>query len=114
MSNLQKRLKLLPTSHQRGIVELVESFDFAKVQRVMEFLGWRYFDGVPTADRLKEVAYMVLMNAAADSLQNMPGSYCLSETGGFRGVCVEESGSVSFTLEFILEDKQTEKKCYVS
>ena len=61
------------------IEELINNFDFVKVQKIMKFLNWTWFprNDVPSLDELKKEANSLLKEA-------MNQSYCDISTGGFE------------------------------
>jgi len=80
---------------QNGIQEILDNFDFDKVQSVMQHLNWRWSLGnnviqVPTVDELKDMAKQLLEDADANS-HNI-GS------GGFEA---EKIGD-ELTLKFVI------------
>ena len=93
------------------IKEVIDNFDFKRVQMVMEALDWHYFDdndNIPSLNKLKETATHTL-NGAINELKrniiNYDYSYC--ETGGFRAIAfIDEENSqkeLCLELSFIVE-----------
>jgi hypothetical protein len=85
------------------IDEIMKDFKFAKVQRVMETLNWRWLPlgRVPTVSDLRKTARELLTEAANG------GDGCCCETGGFSAsnnmsTEVGDEGA-HLTLEFTLE-----------
>jgi hypothetical protein len=81
------------TGFERQVEEVLDSFDFNKVHRVMEFLCWTWanLDRVPTRSELVEEARRLL-----SELDGRPGVH---GSGGLRASC-KEDGTLS--LKFIL------------
>jgi len=87
------------------IQEILNSFDFAKVQRVMLLLNWRWFNterGVPSEHELRHAALDLLTAASAFE----PGHYV--GTGGFYASMRQSSKGPYLELEFTLEHSDSE------
>lgn len=78
------------------IREIIAEFNFQKVERVMNLLGWTwYFDGVmrmPTVDEMKEAARRLLLSAAHT------GSAAV-QSGGFMAQRVGSGLALLFAVE---------------
>jgi hypothetical protein len=88
---------------QQEIDEIMDTFDFAKVQRAMELLDWRW--GSPPDDAVPEE--YELRRAARERLNSLHQNQ-VSSTGGFFASKDEgiEDGKpwVRINLQFVLED----------
>ena len=87
------------------IQEVIDNFDFAKVQKVMSFLNWEWaIDGsignmaVPSVQKLITRAYIML--ESLDDPEFPDKKHLITETGGFRASKIGEE----YKLEFILEE----------
>ena len=93
------------------IKEIIDNFNFKRVQMVMEALDWHYFDdneNIPSLNRLKETATYTLneaINELKKNIINNDYSYC--ETGGFRAIAfIDKENSqkeLCLELSFIVE-----------
>lgn len=93
------------------INEVIDNFNFKRVQMVMEALDWHYFDdndNIPSLNRLKETAKYTLneaINELKKNIINNDYSYC--ETGGFRAIAfIDKENSqkeLCLELSFIVE-----------
>jgi hypothetical protein len=81
------------TGFERQVEEVLDSFDFDKVLRVMEILGWTWanLDRVPTRSEL--------LKEARRLLSELNGKTGVHGSGGLRASC-KEDGTLS--LKFIL------------
>lgn len=82
--------------HQKAIKEIIDGFDFEKVQTFMALTNWAYFDSpdTPTLDRLKKTAISNLKSV-------LSGRAVCSASGGFRASKYHEDGCGQLTLEFV-------------
>jgi len=103
---------------QALIDEVIDSFDFEKVQKVMEFVDWKWIDHegeltVPSVPRLKGSARRSL-KLAYDSWKKHGYDYSVAGTGGFEAQYwgYEKEGSL-FTLRFVLEQAEAEESSTV-
>jgi hypothetical protein len=78
---------------------LEEGFDWEKVHKVMEFLGWTWHEsGVPTVEQLKECAIDHV--ETTEKSEHTTGSY----SGGFEAYKFkDENGNDLVGLRFVLE-----------
>lgn len=93
------------------IKEVIDNFNFKRVQMVMEALDWHYFDdndNIPSLNKLKETATHTLneaINELKRNIINYDYSYC--ETGGFRAIAfIDKENSqkeLCLELSFIVE-----------
>jgi len=87
------------------IKDIIDNFNFKRVQMVMEALDWHYFDdndSIPSLNRLKETATYALneaINELKNNIINSDYSYC--ETGGFRAIAFIDKEN--FEKELCLE-----------
>lgn len=89
------------------IHQILGSFNFEKVHKVMTALGWHWWDGkgpngVPTLEQLQQVASKMLL----DIIDKPFGS--ASELGGFRVSRTNIEGDDSIKLMFVLESSESE------
>lgn len=87
------------------IKDIIDNFNFKRVQMVMEALDWHYFDdndNIPSLNRLKETAKYTL-NEAINKLKNdiINNDYSYCETGGFRAIAFIDKEN--FEKELCLE-----------
>lgn len=87
------------------IKDIIDNFNFKRVQMVMEALDWHYFDdndSIPSLNRLKETATYVLNEAINELKKNIINSdYSYCETGGFRAIAFIDKEN--FEKELCLE-----------
>jgi hypothetical protein len=85
---------------KKAIKEIMENFDFTRVERVMYALNWTYYDivGIPSLDILKEKAEELLTNIA-EVKTDQYGYY--SDGGGFEAYhnSIDKVIKLSFTIE---------------
>jgi hypothetical protein len=86
---------------------VINRFDFKKVQKVMKCLKWKYHDGMPDIDNLKEVALWTLKKVS--KAKEVKNSWLIGtiETGGFRASKIRyKEGNLKpeiiYKLEFIV------------
>ena len=100
------------------IDDIVDNFDFIKVQTVMEALNWQWAGkGVPSIKQLKETAVYLLKGAAESRLGDYLESHweqgIINSTGGFQATafCDEaKTKVVALDLKFVLADWDSEVK----
>jgi hypothetical protein len=85
----------MPSLHA-AIPFAIDRFDFEKVQKVMEFLGWTWSGNgkSPTIDELKGTAFYLLSGCVHEfETRGRPKEGMLYATGGFqaRVECFEKS-----------------------
>ncbi len=61
------------------VAQILERFDFEKVLKHMQSVGWKWFDEVPTMEDIKGTATRLLVEAQMDSQEVVSMG-----TGGFR------------------------------
>lgn len=65
--------------HAQTVAQILERFDFDKVLKHMQSVGWKWFDEVPNMDDIKGTATRLLVEAQMD-----PKDIVSMGTGGFR------------------------------
>lgn len=91
------------------IPEIIDRFDFDKVDKVMTFLNWTWAAGsVPTIDELKATAYVCLDTAVLEyEKMGRPARGMNVSTGGFEAtINVFESGTEELQLLFYVDAKR--------
>jgi hypothetical protein len=93
------------------IDDIMDEFDFYKVQEVMEYLNWRWAGEYVTIDMLKETAKRLLREAADLRLGDYKDTHweqgVICATGGFQAMawCNEDKTEVNaLDLKFVLAD----------
>ena len=99
------------------IGEIMEEFNFGKVESVMFHLNWRWaseYNRTPNIDELRERAQELLESAAKSRLGDYIGEHhevgIISATGGFKATawCNEARTEITgLRLEFIVADWDT-------
>ena len=87
----------MPNKYQKAIDELVENFDFEKVQAYMALTGWTYCGAgktTPTIEDLKKTARYALSELANNHDRWVA-------TGGFRADLYKDKDSVELSLSFV-------------
>jgi len=100
------------------IDDIMDNFDFIKVQTVMEALNWQWAGkGVPSIKQLKETAVYLLKGAAELRLGDYLESYweqgIINSTGGFQATAYCDENKTKITmldLRFVLEEQDSEIK----
>lgn len=89
--------------------DIMDRFDFEKVQKVMSFLNWHWVStggGVPSIDQLKATA-LQLMDYAIQGYEesaNKAHSYSTA-TGGFEATVAPYCGKARVTLLFYVDER---------
>ena len=93
------------------IDDIIENFDFDKVQSVMDYLNWRWVGEYVTVDMLKKEARRLLRGAAEARLGQYKNEHweqaIIHGTGGFQAsaFCDEyKTKIVALELKFVLAD----------
>jgi hypothetical protein len=93
------------------IDDIMDAFDFDKVQRTMDFLRWKWAGEYVTIDMLKETAKRLLREAADVRLGDYKDTHweqgVICATGGFQATawCNEDKTKVdALDLKFVLVD----------
>lgn len=100
------------------IDDIMDNFEFDKVQTAMEALDWQWAGkGVPSIKQLKETAVYLLKGAAESRLGDYLESHweqgIINSTGGFQATafCDEaKTKVVALDLKFVLADWDSEVK----
>ena len=100
------------------IDDIMDNFEFDKVQTAMEALDWQWAGkGIPSIEQLRETAVYLLKSAAELRLDAYLDSYweegIINSTGGFQATayCDENKTKiVRLDLRFILEEWDSEIK----
>jgi len=91
------------------INNIIDNFDFEKVNKVMIFLDWHWHwaeDGVPNISELKKLATRHLFNTVKDlEMNNDSDAQSTVHSGGIKVIGNKRDGKITdLTLEFIIED----------
>lgn len=83
--------------YQEKVEEILNGFDFVKVQKVMKFLDWKYCgdDEVPSIYELIKVAKDVLETA----IKHADGHAGYCSCGGFYATCFGTEIHLGFNIE---------------
>jgi len=102
------------------IDDIMDNFDFIKVQTVMEALNWQWFsaaDGLPTISELRKQAVYLLRGASELRLGSYLDSYweegIINGTGGFQATAycdATKTKIIALDLKFVLEEQDSEVK----
>ena len=102
-----EKVYLDPTN--KMIDNIILEFDFLKVQSAMEALNWKWLDGVPTIENLRNEAHRLLRGAANARLYEFKDDHWLegiqNSTGGFEAMawCDENKTKIiRLELKFVL------------
>lgn len=99
--------KDLPKTVEQSIEEVLSNFDFDKVQRVMQFLKWSWFDvGIPNHYHLVKEAETLLKRVYTMASASEESAY--SSTGGFTAACKKVDGVMLFKLYFSIDEYETD------
>lgn len=92
--------------YQEKIEEILNGFDFVKVQKVMKFLDWKYYgeDEIPSIYKLTKMAKDVLESAIRGFIVNKHYGYCYC--GGFYAVCFGKEMHLDFHIESYFIDEE--------
>ena len=86
--------------YYKKITEILVHFNFNKVHSAMEHLNWEWgSEGVPTVERLKEVASDLLFDAVELYFGEGKKSTAYVATGGFYVECDDIAIQLKFELE---------------
>ena len=99
------------------IDEIMEEFDFGKVQMAIEYLGWKWAGEHVTIGMLKETAERLLRTAAEIRLSDYKDEHweqgIMSATGGFQAMafCNESKTKIDMLdLKFVLTEWDSQLK----
>jgi hypothetical protein len=89
------------------IEEILDEFDFYKVQKTMEALDWNYYnspDKVPSIGELRRLARSLLEEAHKNCTSTAPES--ITSMGGFEATCKLFPGTEKkyITLKFVVTE----------
>ena len=97
------------------IDEIIDEFDFNRVQRAMDYLNWKWVGKSVTVDMLKEEARRLLKGAAESRLGDYKGTYweqgIINACGGFQAMafCNENKTKIiGLDLKFVLTEWDAE------
>jgi hypothetical protein len=83
--------------------DIMNSFDFDKVLKVMHAMDWTWQGQVVTLDRLKSTSHYLLDRVILDYKRR--NKWCACATGGFKArIDVLANGAPRLTLSFIIEE----------
>jgi hypothetical protein len=105
---------MITPSQQDKIDEIMDEFNFYRVQLVMVHLEWKWFDtnGVPSIGDIRRAARGLLNMLALRPAKSGPWEHS-TMTGGLsatRWGNTDEYGAwENFSLQFVLEDWRTEE-----
>lgn len=114
VTEVKSRNKINPDHAVENMIEeILNNFDFEKVQKVMNFLDWTWFScGRPQIHHLKGTAQQ-LMHCAVDGVRkkckNVNEPYFCA-TGGFKATAYRNvfNHLIHIQLEFIVSDWETD------
>lgn len=93
------------------IDDIMDEFNFARVQNVMDYLGWKWAGEYVTVEMLKQTARRLLREAADSRLGDYKDTHweqgVICATGGFQAMawCNEDKTKVdALDLKFVLAD----------
>jgi hypothetical protein len=87
---------------RKEVKEILEEFDFGKVQDVMTYLDWKWWDEVPTMGKLVVRASEIL-DEAYSGCESLKEEFTIS-MGGFHAEALYIEGRVKLSLKFVLTE----------
>lgn len=97
------------------IDEIMDEFNFAKVQNTMDYLGWKWVGEYVTIEMLREEAERLLRGAAEARLGQYKDTHweqgIIHSTGGFQAMafCNEDKTKITgLDLKFVLTEWDAE------
>jgi hypothetical protein len=96
---------------EKKINEVLDYFDFEKVQTYMIEVGWlwnindRYV--IPTKEQIKETAKLHLIRAYKEMKKHNSYSFGYSYSGGIYVLCYKTKKNIDFQLLFFITDYDT-------
>ena len=84
----------MTSGQQEQIRIILKDYDFKKVKKLMDTVGWKYNNLSPTIDVLKSVAEHCLMEATK-------GSPFKLDNSGFEADCINNTLELRFTLTHV-------------
>lgn len=93
--------------YQDDIDDLIDNFDFDKVETVMQALDWKWSNGdktlsVPTIPRMRKTARNILREAAKMAIQTKQG-YSVATGGFFAHVYEPKEGETKLYMRIHFE-----------
>ena len=82
--------------------KIMERFNFEKVQRTMEALGWRWRGEEPTLEQIKGTAEMLINYVTRAIDGGWESQFLSTSTGGFKASGYLINGNWILSLEFIV------------
>ena len=96
-------------NYQPKIKEIINEFNFDKVQKVMDFLDWRWQNArrIPTIHELISKSENLLNDVCLELLNGQEKEWKVS-TGGFSAYgFIDDSGDIELSLSFCIEEWET-------
>lgn len=90
----------------KNLTDVINNFDFEKVQDVMQYLNWTWADtenGVPELYELKEKATDLLIDSYENLIKNKEEEFFVG-SGGFEASVWKDNDEYFFNLKFILTE----------
>ncbi len=113
--NLQPTEKVHIDPVNKMIDDIMEEFDFNRIETVMEFLDWEWLGEHVTVDKLKREARRLLRGAAEMRLDKYKHEHweqgVIHSTGGFQAMAFCDEFKTKITgldLKFILDEWHAE------
>jgi hypothetical protein len=91
------------------VEDILDEFDFVKVQKVMEFLEWKWCqaeEGVPRLGELRKSARRLLNEVHYKASKGLPGDEVMLATGGFKAKATKydsPNGALKVYMELTFE-----------
>lgn len=84
-------------THQEAIDEIMDYFDFGKVEQVMVALNWRWVNGIPSQADLRRQA-RTLLRRTLDEVSANSHEYFLTATGGLSATYEQGVLALNFSV----------------
>lgn len=117
MNPTQPAAKVYLDPVNKMIDDIVDAFDFDKVQITMDYLGWKWVGKYVTVEMLKEEARRLLDGAAFFRLYQCKNEHwelgVMNSTGGFQATAYCNQSKTKITgldLKFVLTEWDEETK----
>lgn len=88
----------------KAIWYCLQHFNFEKVRGVMQHVGWKYFDGEPSVERLFYTATSNLIQAWKSLTKGEEKDTITVSSGGFEAIAYVDGDNIDFELKFVLEE----------
>ncbi|CAB4175114.1 hypothetical protein UFOVP1247_80 [uncultured Caudovirales phage] len=88
------KAEMMTLEQGKVVSQILERFDFEKVLKHMQSVGWKWFDEVPDMDDIKGTACRLLIEAIED-----PQEVVSMGTGGFRVYKLPWGLELTFSIE---------------